>query len=208
MLAYLQSSYQTWFTSALWGLIGSALIAVIVAAFEIWRRLPKPTPEVTPENVEANIRAWLDSFRLSVKREDNPIALFTLVATPDNGMPIVIWRPKALDRYVIVEATITISPEDKPLFDNLPAEEKGIFATRLSVELSRASMGFVMDLDKSNVIGLQRRLPITADLTESNLMTTVDEVGNARLRALRTLTLMLFDIKKQQTNSAPPSDST
>jgi hypothetical protein len=208
VIAYLQHSYQAWFTWVLWTLISAALITVIVAAFEIWRRLPKPTTEVTPENIEANIRAWLDSFRLGVKREENPDALFTIIASLDNGMPILIWRPRLLDRYIMVEGHIRISPDDKAIFDSLPEEEKAVFAMRLSVELSRDSMGFVMNLAQTNDIVLQRRLPITTDLTESNFMTAVDEVTNATHRAFKTLSLMLHEMIKKHAAHNKPKKST
>lgn len=197
VLAYLKLAHPAWFTAGLWGLVGSALITFIVVAFVIWRRLPKLPPEITPENVEAKIREWLDSFRFSIKREVNPEAIFALVTAPENGLPVVIARPKTFDRYIVIEASVTISPEDRILFDRLSEEEQGIFAARLSVELSRNTMGFVMDLRTSSVISLQRRLPITSDLTESTFMAAVDEVGNARLRTLRVVILMLIDVRKK-----------
>jgi hypothetical protein len=203
VLDYLQHSHPSWFGVVLWGLVGCGLIAVILMPFILLKRLPKRAPEVTPENIEANIRTWFDSFRLSTKRIDDPQSLFALLATLDNDMKILITRPKLLDRYIAIHSAITISPDDKAMLDGLPAEEHGIFAMRLSVELSRTGMGYTMDLPK-NTITLTRRVPITANLNEGNFMEAVDAVDNAKLGALQTLVLMLHDVKKKLPPAAGP----
>jgi hypothetical protein len=111
-------------------------------------------------------------------------------------MRILVTRPKALDRYIVLQSSIIISPADKAMFDGLPEEEKGLFAGRLAVELSKTGMGYVMDLATSSNITLLRRVPITANLNEGNFMEAVDALDNAKQGALRTLILMLVDLRK------------
>jgi len=196
MLALLKKKFPQWFPIALWGLIGCGLVAVIVVAFVLLTRIPRPAPEITATNVETNIRTWLDSFHLSSKKMDDPQSLFALVVTLDNGTRMVIARPKLLDRYIVLQSSITISQEDKAIFDGLPLEERAIFAARLSAELSRTGMGFTMDLAQNNIT-LTRRVPITSNLTEGTFMENFDEMDSAKILVLRTVVLMLLDAKRK-----------
>ena len=203
VLAVLKSIAPNLFSYVLWGLVGSALTAVIVAAWIIFKRIPKLPPETTPENIEANIRRWLDSFQLSVKKVDDENAIFTLVATTDSDMKIAITRLKAFDRYVLLQSAINIAPEDKVRFDALSLDERGRFAASLTVELARSGLGFQMKLDQ-NIITLDRRVPITSGLTEVSFMEALDHLDRSKIGIHRTLILMLIDLKdKQQALIAP-----
>jgi hypothetical protein len=196
MLAFMKVWYPEWFSVVAWGLAGCALMAVIVAAFAIWTRLPKPVPQVTLENVEVNIRAWIDAFRLGVKSVDEPQSLFTLVVTLDDGLSVLITRPKVLSRYIAIQSSISISPDDKSLFDGLSPDDKAYFALRLSTVVARTGLGSNMDLAQGTIT-LVRRVPISANLNEGSFMEAVDAVDIAKHGLLRELVLMLMDERKK-----------
>ena len=194
LLALLKSLAPNLFIYALWGLIGSALTAVIVVAFIVLKRIPKRLPETTPQNVESNIREWLDVFRLTTQRLQEPSAYFGFLVTSPSGMNMVILRSREFDRYVLLRGGLNIAPEDKKNVDALSDEEKGRLVSRLTIALSRSGMGFEMDWP-GNRIALTRRLPITANLTEASFMEAVEAMDVAKLGIHRELILMLSEIR-------------
>ncbi len=165
MLGILKVAFPVWFTPVLWGLIGAGIVAVILASLVLVKRIPARSPEVTTANIETNIRNWLDAFQIGTKKVEDPQWLFAFVAELDNKIHVLIARPKNLDRYVILQSAITLSPEHKVIFDKLSESDKAIFAARLSIEISRAGVGYTMDL-VHGLITLIRRVPITPNLNE------------------------------------------
>lgn len=195
VLTLLNKYAPNWFDSVYLGLKGAALVAVLIAALILITRLPKRTVKITPENIETSVRAWLDAFRVGIKTHDDAALLFGLIVTPENGMPIVVGQLKTFKRYIHIQASITISENDKTFFDQLSVRGKNTFAARLNVELARTGMIYRMDL-KQNHISLTRRVPIVEDLSEGSFLEALDALDIARTRMLRVLELMLLDASK------------
>lgn len=197
LLAYLKVYYPDWFTIVLWALVGCALMTIPVIAFVLIARLPKRPEEITEQNVEGYIRQWLDAFSIAVKKNDSPEAYFGLVATYNNGLSVNIHRLKNLGRYVLLRSAILIVPEHKEVFDNLPEEEKEVFSVRFNVELSKTAVGgYIMDLKEGRVI-LERRIPITTELTEGSFMDAIDQLQSAHFHTIATWVLMITDEQKR-----------
>lgn len=198
VLAILKVWYPEWLPVAGWFLAGSALAGVIVASLTLLRRLPKPAPEVTTDNAEANIRAWLETFRVGTKTHDIDQSKFAIEITLENSFKSLIHQPKALGaRYVLIESFLEIGKEDKVEFDKLPIQEQAVFGAQLKVELAKTGMGFGMDLAK-NKVSLNRRVPITANLNEGTFMEAIEVMDSARQRVLMTMSLMLLDLQMKR----------
>jgi len=195
LLAVLKVYFPNWFTFAIWTLAGTGLLAVVLVPFMLLlllRRIPKPKPEVTPENIEISIRKWLDTFRLSAKPEVFPEAFFALVVTPMPNLNVLVMRLKAFERYIVIQSTITVSPEHKAMIDNLSPDDRNVFAARYAAELANMSVGWTLDLP-NNVISVERRLPITENLSEDSFMRAIDLVTSAKFGAIHRFVLMLTD---------------
>jgi hypothetical protein len=196
VLALLKHFVPNLFTLVLWGLVGAALVAVILAAWAVLTRIPKRLPETTPENVESNIRAWLDTFQITTQRITEVNGIFALLVTLASGMKIVIMRPRLYDKYIQMESATRMSDHDKKRFEALPPEEQNIFGAAFSVELARTGMGFTMDLLSNNIV-LSRRIPITPNLNEGSFMEALEALDQAKIGTHRMLTLMLINLKRK-----------
>lgn len=195
MLAYFKKKGSRWVTPILLGLFGMALICIILWAFMAITKLQQEPEPITQENIERNIRTWLDNFAFSTRKEDDPQAFFRLIATTQTNRPITITRLKSLDRYVIVATALTLSPQHKAVFDKLSQEDKGLLLLGIRGEMAKLKIGYV--IDNTSNISLLRRLPITSGLTEGNLMTTIDEVDGAFVIAEQFLIMNLNQPSKQ-----------
>lgn len=177
VLALLKKKGSAWFAPALYGLIGCGLVAVVVIAFVVLTRIPKPPPDITSENVEANIRTWLDSFGWSTKRVDDPLATFALVATLDNGTPIEIARPKAADHYISLASALVFTPEQKEQLDKISKAEANQLADDVKIEMTRMKTGYEMRQPES--ITLSRQILISNNLTEGVFLQNIEEMDSA-----------------------------
>jgi hypothetical protein len=123
LLAYLRKKNPNWAGIVIYGLGGSAFIAMIV--FAIVGRPVLSNPRPTPENIEATARLWLDHFHESVVRLDNADSYFALgITLTSSGRLITISRPKAFDNYLAFNSTLVLTPEDQAIFNNLTQDEK------------------------------------------------------------------------------------
>src|ERR1700687_3490144 len=114
LIAYLKKKSSSWLNPLVWGMAGCGLVAFMLLCFWGITAIPKShPPDVTQGNIEQNLRAWLDDFALSTKKQDDSSADFVLVTTLPNGDPITISRQKGHPRYMVIQATVAMSPEHK-----------------------------------------------------------------------------------------------
>ncbi|HJP95275.1 MAG TPA: DUF2299 family protein [Pyrinomonadaceae bacterium] len=173
-------------------------IGMLLVIYALWDSILGMFGIQTRKHVEANVREWLDAFRFSVKREQNENAHFEFIATPEMGGSLVIGNYKhQLDRYIIVHGRVALSDTDKRMFDGLSREEQTALAGSLSIYLSRSRASFKIDLN-TNEINIQRRVPITNELTEHVLVTAIEDFVNARLGTVNALIMMLTAARGEQ----------
>jgi len=202
-LTILKVLFPHWFDVALWGLIVAALVSIIILAYAEVGKLRRQAPVITSKNVEAHIRKWLDSFYLSHKRLDEPNAVFALVTVGDDGAQTLIALPKKLDRYLVLQAKVEISPQHKAIIDALPMNERVVFNARLEAELARTKLGYVVDYAKGSITVL-RRVAITANLNEAEFINSFDEVNSAKVIMLNTAILLILEARKLLPDPKPP----
>lgn len=175
LVTYLKKKSSAWLGPTMWGLGGCVLAGLVLICFWGVSSIPKNRPpDVTTDNIEKNVRTWLDDFGLSTKKEDDPATYFKLTATMPSGDPVTIARLKTHDSYVAVEALISISPEHKTVLDKLSPQEMTDFFNQLNMELARAKIGNIIQLPTQ--ITVVSRIPITSSLTEDEFVRCVDEV--------------------------------
>jgi hypothetical protein len=102
--------------------------------------LPKPRLQTTIENVETNIKTWIDNFGMSIKKEPGQESYFSYVVTPPNGIPISVRRTKTQDRYIILRTGIGISSEHQRMLAQLSEEQQSRIFDELLLELARINI--------------------------------------------------------------------
>jgi hypothetical protein len=174
LIAYLKKQSSSWLGPAIWGFGGSGLVAFTLLCFWGISAIPKNRPpDVTMSNVEENLRTWMDDFGLSTKKEDSPAAYFSLTTTLPNGDPITVSRLKSHERYIAIQAIITIADEHKKILSALPKDELDELEAQLSLELGRAKTTNIISHPLDRVV-LLSRMPITPTMTEDEFMRQLD----------------------------------
>lgn len=136
---------------------------------------------ITSENLEANIRKWLDDFQFSVTKKDDSNAYFVFDVVMPNGSGITIVRAKKLDKYLALGATISIDPEQMDRYGHLTEHQKEELRGDVTMDLVRARFSFNNQLPR--FVAVADNIPITPNLTEYDLIKEIDAMGDAILLA-------------------------
>jgi hypothetical protein len=85
---------SVWAVPALYGLAASTLVLISIVALKVVRSLPAKRPVIDLDNVEKEIRIWLDKFRTAVRNDPIPEAYFRFMVTMCvfRAMPISVPR--------------------------------------------------------------------------------------------------------------------
>ena len=99
---------------------------------------------------------------------------------------MVVLRTRDHDHYLTFIANIRFTPEEKTLFDNLSEPKKEEFIREMRLQAAKAKIG--TSLDRSSFTWtIERRMPITAELTEADFMGNIDEVNYSALIMVDTI---------------------
>ena len=193
VIAYLKRTASEWFAPAVYGLAASAIIAIGLYAFMRLISLPgRPTPQITAENVEQNIRAWLDEFSLSSRKLDEPAATFALLITLSNGDLIEVARPKGqYARYIVFRTTIVVDPKIGDMIKQLTPDQAFQLNEEVGSEMARMKISVDPLAVPLTTVGLTSRTPLTRDLTEDSFIEQLDLVEYSMTIARNTIRLKL-----------------
>jgi hypothetical protein len=156
-----------------------------VASYYLWQN-----SRITPENVEPRIREWLDAFSLGTRVLNEPAHHFAYEVMAHTGIPLVVVRTREHPRYITLLSKIGLGTEDKDSFDRLSEPEKKRFRIELNLEASKAKIGYQADSTFEN-LAIEKRLPITSDLSEANLMDAIGEIHFSTLVLINAMALRL-----------------
>jgi hypothetical protein len=177
IVAFLARNASLWATPALYGLGGSALLAVSIYAGKAIARLPAKRHLIDPNNVEKEVRSWLDNFRVGVRNAPIPEAYFRFIATMDSGTKIIVGRLRTeLSGYILLRAEVIPSPEERRMIAQLSGEEVMNILSEIKLELARARVGYSGLVIPVGTIALFKRIPLTAALTEDLLINRLEEM--------------------------------
>jgi hypothetical protein len=182
LLTILEATNSKWARPTLYGLAGIALMALVIFAFTGRAILSKKQPQTTVENVEANVRVWLDYFGLAVQRADDPQAHFILHVRCGSGIGVTIARPRARDRYLLLLCKVEISKEHQDILAALPKERSARIGEEVNLELARTGVGYNLTFGADGtmtVIQMSKAVPITGSLTEDTFIASVDKVESS-----------------------------
>ena len=176
-VTYLAHINSVWEWPVLQGLAAAALVSIVAVAIKAMMRLPPKRVIVDTNNVEPNVREWLNTFRVGVRNEPTPEAFFRVAATMDSRAVMSICRPRGeFSDYLIVRSDITPTEDEMRLLNAMTPREVARIVLTLRLELARFKVGhsaLVVPLEPFNVF---KRIPINDSLTDHTLMMAIEEV--------------------------------
>src|SRR6266545_3857299 len=161
----------------------------VAASYYLWQN-----SRITPENVEPRIREWLDAFSLGTRVLNEPAHHFAFEVMAHTGIPLAVLRTREHPRYITLLSKIGLGPEHKGLFDRLSPPDQKRFRIELMLDAAKAKIGYQADPTFEN-FSIEKRLPITSDLSEANLMDAVGEIHFSALVLLNAIALRLHPPK-------------
>jgi hypothetical protein len=123
VLAYLREKVPQKSSQVLYGLVGATMLSVLLFTFTGRAVLSKDRPETAVDNVEQNIRTWLDTFKLGEQKQSHDASYFTYAVTLGNGNHVIVARTKGRDHYITFTASVTVSPEHASLLAKMDTNE-------------------------------------------------------------------------------------
>ena len=195
-LAALKTFRPQWAPIVLYGLAGFVGVFTLFVMAEVQVRLsdlnrditiinnkiPERSPEVTPETIEANIREWSNHLGFSTRREPDGDSYFlSYVLTLKNGFHVTVRKTNERENFLTFLGRLRVSATHKKAFEQLPARGQIQFVNNLGLELSRAKIGFSINMPES--ITIETGVPITSTLTEYSFLEKVSETDLAMVLA-------------------------
>lgn len=199
---YAKDVLQAMTAHYIWGVGALVSLAVFVWGVVQWRN----TSRVTIRNVQDKIKQWLDTFKIQHAPYDFEHWHFTRTLT--YGIPMFIGRPKIYaGRYIIIQADIKgVLPEDRVAFEALTGEQMFQFYGHLALETARARISFSSNDDLS-AVSIRKQLPITDQLSESDIIESLNEIYQSAVIIWNTTALRLSKNPRltQPTKSESPA---
>jgi len=194
MLALLKrkKSDWVWTSPILYGLAGSAFIAMIMFALMGRPMLSRQKPQTTPENIESNVKMWADNFSLGIQKQtDDKFSFLYAIALP-SGRAVLVGRPVQRDRYLQFQGIMPISPEHEAILEKLSPPQLERFTDEVNIEMARSKMGFLLVGGPIKGVIVTKAIPITNSLTEDSFVAYLDEIDSSMMLAREAIRLALL----------------
>jgi hypothetical protein len=195
LIAWMKRRGSTWVQPLLYGLAAATLIAVMFAAWVTTRTNLASAPRHDPttiENAEARVRQWSDELNFSVRREQDPATIWSLLITypQPQGMTIKVARTRERGDYLTFLSRISLGAEHAKLYEAMPPKEKRRLERQLILELARSRTSFNVEVNPLRTVIVVGSVPIVG-MTKETFRNKVDEVGAAKVVAFNQLLLAL-----------------
>lgn len=126
-------------------------------------------------------------------------AHFGYEVTLVTGIPISVFRTISHPHYLTLVCVIEISPDHRNAYQRLSEAEQHRFIRKVRLEAAKAKIAYQPD-DTWTKLAIERRIPITSNLTEAYLLDSLGEVNFAALVMIEMIGSLLED-------SRPPSST-
>jgi hypothetical protein len=170
----------------------------------LWRR-----SQITPENVQPRVRQWLDAFNLGNRQlPPDPQWDFGYEVTLQTGVPILVVRARNHPHYLTLLCRIDLGPDHRSAYQGLSEREQ--HRLRHGVRLEAAKSKIAYDADPTwDSLTIEKRIPITNDLTEAYLLDSLGEINFAAIVIIETIVSFLESVTQRSPDSgmgaSPPS---
>jgi len=186
IVAWLRSRQSRWAAPVLFGIAAFAAMLSIAYLLTGHAALSRQTVETTPENVEENVKKWVEELGLGITKAPKPADIyFNYIVTLKSGNPIGIGRATALPGFLQLQTLLVLSDEHQKAIAKMSKEQAAAVTEEVIVQLALSKMGYTIGggppgaiLPMQNVI-LMKGVPITSSLTEASFATYLDEMDSA-----------------------------
>ncbi len=190
---------------------GATCVAILLFTFTGRPIFSKAPREITPENVEENMKLWVEHLGMNIGPANEPDSYFAhTLSLPSNVQPVEVFRGKEKSGYLQFKAVIKVSAENQGEFAKMSQSQVNRIMDELNLDVGRANLGctfgMVMavndQLHKTIIAGafLQRAVPIQ-NLNEWSFADTFDQLtrGTAVVGASIKLAMPSSPVSKPQT---------
>lgn len=199
LIGYLKATKEKWAGPVIYALAAFAIVFVIGYTLTGQAPLSRAPSQITPENVEANIKVWADNFQLGITKmpPQSDIDFGLMITTKGSNNPVEIRRFKQSPAYLQFQSNLVLSPEHQKIVAKLTEEQSAYVTEELELELAHSRIGFTIvgpqeqAQPQIQLVVLSKAVPI-AGLTESAFASYVDEMDSA-IRLSTSVTALLLD---------------
>ncbi len=189
--AYLKSKGGKWLPIVYNGLLAAGLVGLIIFNASLQMKLSmEEKAKTTVDNIENKARSWLDKFQISTQSQPDNDVYFRYVATTPSNVKVTIARLKRHDQALVFYARIIVDPKE---IDKLSSAQQHKMKTQIIIEM--AKLGFAFNLNAPNTVLIQKAIPITPSLTETEFMTEVQSI-DAAITIVRNILAIYLEPKK------------
>src|SRR5215210_5867190 len=146
LVAFLKFRGKRWVDPILFGLLTSALLALLFFAFAVQARLVVLPPTMNVGNVDQLIFQWIKAYGYSIERLEADDMHFAFEIRPNgvavDGIRYVIGRAKHRARFVSVAAAHRLYPHpaDIPPLETLSHDKAQALLAELQLEIDRRQL--------------------------------------------------------------------
>jgi hypothetical protein len=173
VLGYLKAKMPELAPRILYGLAGATCVATLLFAFTGRAVFSKEPPETTVDNVEQNVRSWLDWYGVGVTKRSTTDEFFAFSVTMRSGNVLGVARPKDRDRYLILRTSLT--SDLTSVIDKMNDLQKARLGDEVMLEMARSRATYHWD-PPSGGMDIMKIVPISSALTQDTFASRVEEL--------------------------------
>jgi hypothetical protein len=181
-ITWLKSQESRWAAPLLYGM--GAFTAVLIISYVLTgHALLSKEAETTAENVEQNIKKWVDEFGLGIQKNpniNNPEFAYTV--TLKGGNTVTVARSKPLPEFLQFAVELDPAPASQQKMSRLNQEQMEAVAEDVTAQLALSKVGYTIQSDKTNPLHrilIAKSVPITRSLTEASFADALNEIDAA-----------------------------
>ncbi len=124
-----------WLTTA-------AALAILLYATTGYIPFAKHEIQITPENLEENIKLWAEHLGMNIGPATESDSYFAhTLSIPNMAQPVEVFRSKEKPGYLQFKATIQVAKEHQMAFSKMSQEAIDRINEQLALDIGRANLG-------------------------------------------------------------------
>lgn len=210
VLAAIKLKWPNYAEPARYGLIGAACVAVVLFALLGRGIISSPRPEITPNNIEQNLKLWADHLSVTLERQDISDRYFSYIARFHGGDPVEVFRVKDRPEYLQFVASIDFAPQHQAIFAALSKAQQDKVTQELTLTLNQLRMGTIMGSLTAPTgqalqtkIVLQKGIPIE-NMSQGVFVDSFDDMTRAVASARAAVSLDLAQAQAEESKQSKP----
>jgi hypothetical protein len=200
MLTYIRSKWPTYGSLALYWIASAACIGILWLATTGYVPLSKHQPQVTPDNIEQNIKVWSEDLGIPYTLQNSPDTFFFSMTTRTGTQFQVLRSTTEKTAYLQFTSQMILPPALQTVMGTLTPSQIDEVTQDVTLELARTKVGFTVATGSipqpkgppaiQTIIILQKDAPII-NLSENDFGNYVDDMEFTTQLARASMTTAL-----------------